>query len=94
MDINNVEYLKQIGFSLLYDYKIKRNRENYLVWNQLFSIGEGVRIDLVYEREIWMVASIKVEGENTQKLYQRYLASHNLEDIVNFVLKFPRSTNP
>jgi len=35
-------YLISIGFSKLYDYRIKKNRDNFLTWANLFEILSGL----------------------------------------------------
>ena len=88
----NEEYLISIGFSKLYDYKIKKNRDNFLTWANLFEMGNSIRIDLSFNENEWGVSKIQYVGTIATERYESYLKSHNIDDVILFVQKYPMNT--
>lgn len=86
--------LQFLGFHEIGDYKLKKNRPNFLVWDNLFAFGECIVIELTFDGDVWQVSKVKTEGEEAKKRVEKYLKSLDLSDVVEFVGKFPRSTNP
>lgn len=88
------DYLLQIGFRQLANFRKKKNRENYLVWYKLYQDGSYIRINLIKEKNCWRVEKVDKSGTIGENMYNKYLSTNEISEVISFVKNNPMSTNP
>lgn len=86
------EYLISIGFSHIYDFKIKMNIPNLLFWVRLFAAGDYIEVKLNFMNDNWIISNLNFEGVQAFTIINEELKIKDIENIIKIVEKYGSST--